>query len=106
MPPQRPQITLQGHGNDPESVTATIKQRDPGGIESRGVAVCVRANTSSPSPFIPVRNQQGHLGLALNLHSSPEMDSSGGQNQILICKARAGKRGSERRRYLGTLTSG
>lgn len=31
--------------------------------------------------------------MALKLHSSPEMDSSGGQNQILICKARVGREG-------------
>lgn len=68
-------------------ITATIKHRDPRGIGSRRVTVCVPANTSLPSPFISLRNQQGHLGLALKLHSSPEMDSSGGQNQILICKA-------------------
>lgn len=67
-------------------VTATIKQRDPGGIGRRRVTVCVQANTSLPSPFISLRNQRGHLGLALKLHSSPEMDSSGGQNQILICE--------------------
>lgn len=67
-------------------VTATIKQRNPGGVGRHGVTVCVQANTSLLSPFISLRNQQGHLGLALKLHSSPEMDSSGGQNQILICE--------------------
>lgn len=60
---------------------------------SRRVTVCVRANTSSTPSFIPVRNQQGHLGLALELHSSPEMDSSGGQNQIPICKGRVEREG-------------
>lgn len=74
-------------------ITATIKQRKPRGIGSRRVTVCVQANTSLPSPFISLRNQQGHLGLALKLHSSPEMDSSGGQNQILICKAGGEKAG-------------
>jgi len=28
----------------------------------------------------------GHLGLASKLHQSPEMESSGEKNQILICK--------------------
>lgn len=68
-------------------ITATIKHRNPEGIARRRVTVCVQANTSLPSPFISLRNQRGHLGLALKLHSSPEMDSGGGQNQILICKA-------------------
>lgn len=72
-------------------ITATIKHKDPRGTGSRRVTVCVQANTSLPSPFISLRNQRGHLGLALKLHSSPEMDSSGGQNQILICKE-GGKR--------------
>lgn len=68
-------------------IIATIKPRAPRGVGSRHVTVCLQANTSLRSPFISLRNQHGHLGLALKLHSSPEMDSSGGQNQILIWKA-------------------
>lgn len=71
-------------------ITATIKQRKPRGVVRRRVTVCEQANTSLPSSSISLRNQRGHLGLALKLHSSPEMDSSGGQNQILICKRGVG----------------
>ena len=56
------------------------------------MSLSVQANTSLQSPFISLRNQRGHLGLASKLHSSPEIDSGGEQNQILICKA--GERGA------------
>lgn len=41
----------------------------------------------------------GHLGLASKLHQSPEMESSGEKNQILICKMGKGER-KEREREL------
>lgn len=42
-------------------------------------------HTSTVFIYFP-KKASGHLGLALKLHQSPEMESSGEKNQILICK--------------------
>lgn len=54
MHPAHPQITPQGHVNDLKVlITATIKQRDPRGIGSSRVTVCIQANTYLPSHLFP-----------------------------------------------------
>lgn len=59
------------------------------------------ANTPTHAFICFPMKASGHLGLALKLHQSPEMESSGEKNQILICKMGKGER-KERERAGGT----
>lgn len=57
----------------------------------------VQADTPTHAFICFPMKASGHLGLASKLHQSPEMESSGEKNLILICKMGKGERGERER---------
>lgn len=86
-------------------ITATIKQRDPRGIGSRRVSLCTGQHISPIAIYFPKKSAgPPGLGIETSFISRNGFQWRAKSNSHL--QGRGRKRGSECRRYLGTLTSG